>query len=61
VPRSVAYVLGYFSPMLKGLRETRYQFERPYALDSSDFSKTFGMSPTSLDEGLRATLTSHGS
>ncbi|XRQ05759.1 NAD-dependent epimerase/dehydratase family protein [Actinomadura welshii] len=52
VPRPLFNALGLFSPMLRELRETRYQFDKPYILDSSDFESTFGMKPTPLDEAL---------
>jgi hypothetical protein len=42
--------------MLRGMRETAYQFDRPYILDSSDFETTFGVAPTPLDDALKATI-----
>jgi nucleoside-diphosphate-sugar epimerase len=59
IPRPVFAALGLFSPMLRELRETRYQFDKPYILDSSAFESTFGMAPTPLDEGLRAVVVDH--
>ncbi|GAA4237198.1 NAD-dependent epimerase/dehydratase family protein [Actinomadura meridiana] len=59
VPRFLFNALGLFSPMVKELRETRYQFDKPYILDSSAFESTFGMAPTPLDEGLRAVIADH--
>ncbi|TDC44420.1 NAD-dependent epimerase/dehydratase family protein [Actinomadura sp. KC345] len=52
LPRPAFNALGLFSPMMKELRETRYQFDRPYILDSSAFESTFGMRPTPLDDAL---------
>lgn len=59
VPRAVFNAMGLFSPLLKELRETRYQFDRPYVLDSSAFESTFAMAPTPLDGALRAVLADH--
>lgn len=35
-------VAGIFSPMLRELRETAYQFRRPFVVDSSKFQSAFG-------------------
>src|SRR6266508_35526 len=35
-------VAGIFSPMLRELRETAYQFRRPFIIDSSKFESAFG-------------------
>ena len=35
-------VAGIFSPMLRELRETTYQFRRPFVIDSSKFQSAFG-------------------
>jgi nucleoside-diphosphate-sugar epimerase len=59
VPRPVFHALGLASPMMRELRETRYQFDRPYVLDSSAFESTFGMAPTPLDDALRAVVAVH--
>lgn len=56
VPKSVVNALGLVVPQLGALRELRYQFERPYLLDSSAFETTFGMRPTPLEEALAETL-----
>jgi nucleoside-diphosphate-sugar epimerase len=56
VPRAVFFAAGLFSPMAKELRETRYQFDSPYVLDSSAFQSTFGMAPTPMDDALRTVV-----
>ncbi|MEO3858553.1 NAD-dependent epimerase/dehydratase family protein [Acrocarpospora sp. B8E8] len=48
--------LGLFMPFMRELRETRYQFDRPFVLDSSAFQKTFGVAPTPIDEALKASM-----
>ncbi|MBE1533708.1 NAD-dependent epimerase/dehydratase family protein [Actinomadura algeriensis] len=53
LPRPVFTAMGLVSPLLRELRETRYQFDKPYILDSSDFEHTFGMTPTPLDTALK--------
>lgn len=59
VPRVVFTALGLVSPVMRELRETRYQFDEPYVLDSSAFQSTFGLAPTPLDDALRAVVASH--
>jgi nucleoside-diphosphate-sugar epimerase len=39
---AVLAVAGIFSPMLRELRETAYQFRRPFVIDSSKFEGAFG-------------------
>jgi hypothetical protein len=48
----VLWASGLFSPMLRELRTTRYQFARPFTIDSSVTGKTFDLSPTDLDTAL---------
>lgn len=44
------------SPLLREMKETRYQFTRPFILDSSAFEMTFGVGPTSIDEAVQQTV-----
>ncbi|QIG42662.1 NAD-dependent epimerase/dehydratase family protein [Nocardioides anomalus] len=55
VPHAVLAVGGVLVPMLRELRETEYQFARPYVLDSSAIRERFGLSPTPWEEVCRAT------
>jgi nucleoside-diphosphate-sugar epimerase len=55
IPYPVMWASGLFSPILKELRTTRYQFTSPFVLDSSATTETFGLEPTPLDQALRAT------
>lgn len=48
--------LGTVVPFLRELEEVRYQFERPFVLDSSSFESTFAASPTPMAEALAATV-----
>lgn len=49
----VLWTAGLFSPLLRELRTTYYQFARPFVLDSSATERTFGLAPRGLDEALR--------
>ncbi|MFD0889918.1 NAD-dependent epimerase, partial [Streptosporangium algeriense] len=56
MPHWVLRAGGLVSPMLAELEELRYQFVRPFVMDSSDFQTTFGVRPTPMDEALAATI-----
>jgi len=53
VPKVMWNLLGLFNPLLKALKETAYQFQRPYILDDSAARKTFGMQPTEWKQILK--------
>ncbi|HJY03103.1 MAG TPA: NAD-dependent epimerase/dehydratase family protein [Streptosporangiaceae bacterium] len=55
IPYPVMWVSGLFSPLIKELRTTRYQFTRPFVLDASVTTEMFGLQPTAMDEALRET------
>ena len=46
---------GTVVPFLREMRETVYQFQRPYVLDSTAITEAFGLTPTPWDEVCRAT------
>jgi nucleoside-diphosphate-sugar epimerase len=54
VPPSLLTAAGVVSPLLRELKETRYQFDRPFVLDSSACTATFGIEATPLATGMRA-------
>lgn len=56
VPRLLTEAMALGSPMMRELRELRYQFDRPFVLDSSDFQEMFGQRPTPIDEALAETV-----
>jgi nucleoside-diphosphate-sugar epimerase len=56
MPAPVLWLGGVFNPTVRELREMAYEFDRPFILDSSRTTATFGIEPTPLDEVLRATL-----
>ncbi|MEO8397406.1 MAG: NAD-dependent epimerase/dehydratase family protein [Chloroflexota bacterium] len=47
---------GLFIPGAREVAEMMYEFERPFIVDSSKFSRAFGMTATPYAEGLAATL-----
>jgi nucleoside-diphosphate-sugar epimerase len=53
IPYPVLWAFGEFSPMVKELRTTRYQFTAPFVLDSSATTEMFGLEPTPVDDALR--------
>ena len=54
-PYPVLWVSGLFSPMIKELRATYYQFSKPFVLDSSVTTQELGLRPRPMDEALRDT------
>jgi nucleoside-diphosphate-sugar epimerase len=55
IPYAVLWTSGLFSPLIKELRTTRYQFTRPFIIDSSATTRELGLQPIPLDEALRDT------
>jgi nucleoside-diphosphate-sugar epimerase len=56
VPYPVLWTTGLFSPLVRELRTTRYQFARPFVLDSTAATETFGRKPEPIDDALRETV-----
>ena len=54
VPYPVLWTMGLFSPMIRELRTTRYQFVRPFVLDASRTEREFGLAPSDLDAVLKS-------
>lgn len=50
IPAALLRVLGVFQPVIRELRETDYQRERPYVLDEHAARDTFGLAPTPWEE-----------
>lgn len=55
---SVVKRLAKVSPVVRELDETAYQFERPFVLDSTAATETFGLLPTPWDQALAETVSS---
>jgi hypothetical protein len=49
-------IAGRFSPLIRELAETWYQFERPFVIDAHDTTTTFGIEASSWDEIVPTTL-----
>lgn len=60
MPEPVLMLGGWFSPEARAFREMRYQFQRPFILDSTAVTKTFGITHTPLDEALRELIAPSG-
>jgi nucleoside-diphosphate-sugar epimerase len=54
-PKVAMTLGGVLSPLVRELKETVYQFDRPYLLDSSAITRELGLEPTPWDEVCRRT------
>jgi hypothetical protein len=58
IPYPALWTVGLFSPLVRELRTTYYQWTRPFVLDSTLAQETFGLEPTPIAEALRTAITS---
>jgi nucleoside-diphosphate-sugar epimerase len=58
LPFVVQPLLGLFVPMLREMREMRFQWDRPYSVDASRFTRRFGFVPTPFAVGAAETARS---
>jgi nucleoside-diphosphate-sugar epimerase len=58
---TLAAVLGIFRSDVRELKEMRFQWDRPYFVDATKFSRRFGSDPTPFEDGLRATIAAYTS
>jgi nucleoside-diphosphate-sugar epimerase len=56
MPAPVLWLGGVFDPLARELRETQYQFRRPFVLDSSAATTMFGIEPTLVGEAIAETV-----
>ncbi|MEU2438290.1 NAD-dependent epimerase/dehydratase family protein [Streptomyces rubradiris] len=56
LPSVVLAAASVFSPLLRELKEVRYQFEQPFIIDSSAYEAEFAVRATPVDEQVRATV-----
>ncbi|MET7965191.1 NAD-dependent epimerase/dehydratase family protein [Micromonospora sp. NPDC005305] len=56
MPYPVLWLGGLANPMARELRETAYQFRRPYVLDSTAATATLGVEATPLDRAVKETV-----
>jgi nucleoside-diphosphate-sugar epimerase len=61
IPPAALRVAGIFSADIRELPEMLYQFERPFVIDASDTTETFGLQATALDDQIAATVASYRS
>jgi nucleoside-diphosphate-sugar epimerase len=59
VPGVLISVMGLFQPVIRELKETDYQRERPYILDDRAARDTFGLEPTSWSDIIDGLVTSY--
>ncbi|KAB7841633.1 NAD-dependent epimerase/dehydratase family protein [Streptomyces mobaraensis] len=55
-PPAVLGVASLFSPLLRELKEIRYQFDRPFVVDSDAYRSAFTVRSTPVDEQVEATV-----
>ncbi len=56
MPSFALTALGLVMPIMKALKEVEYQFAQPFDLDSSDFTNTFGIAATPLQQTFAETV-----
>lgn len=56
MPRAVVTIGGLIVPLLRELKETRHQFERPWELYGTAAQEHFGVRPTPLRDAVAATI-----
>jgi nucleoside-diphosphate-sugar epimerase len=56
VPHLALRAVGLVNPVVRELEETRYQFVRPFVLDSRATERELGLAPTDWDEVCRANV-----
>ncbi|WP_274564500.1 NAD-dependent epimerase/dehydratase family protein [Streptomyces spiramyceticus] len=56
LPPAVLGVVSVFSPLIRELKEIRYQFDRPFVVDSSAYESEFAVRATPVDEQVKATV-----
>jgi nucleoside-diphosphate-sugar epimerase len=59
VPMLALRALGLFSPMVRELPTTMYQFNAPFVIDDSETRATFGLEPTPWSDVLKSTVAAH--
>ena len=57
VPTVIWNLIALFNPLMRALKETAYQMQRPYILEDSAARQTFGMQPTPWNQILNEVVT----
>ena len=55
-PKILLRAIGLFNPGIRETIEMLYEFEEPFVVDHSDFTRTFGDHSTPLGEAIRETV-----
>lgn len=55
LPKWLLKVIGWFNPFMREMQEMHYQDEFPFRFNSAKFEKHFQFTPTSYEEGVKAT------
>jgi len=55
-PKIVLRAMGLFNPSLREMIEMLYEFEEPFVVDHSDFTRSFGDHATPLGDAIRETV-----
>ncbi|GHJ35976.1 NAD-dependent epimerase/dehydratase family protein [Streptomyces sp. TS71-3] len=56
LPPAVVGIASLLSPLLRELKEVRYQFDRPFVVDSSAYEAEFTVRTTPVDEQVKQTV-----
>ncbi|MET9294012.1 NAD-dependent epimerase/dehydratase family protein [Streptomyces sp. NPDC003077] len=56
LPPAVLGIASLVSPLLRELREVRYQFDRPFVVDTSAYEAEFSVRATPVEEQVKATV-----
>ncbi|OKK02569.1 NAD-dependent epimerase [Streptomyces sp. CB03234] len=56
LPPAVLGVASLFSPLIRELKKIRYQFDRPFVVDSRAYEAEFAVRATPVDEQVKATV-----
>ncbi|MCH0542373.1 NAD-dependent epimerase/dehydratase family protein [Streptomyces sp. MUM 203J] len=56
LPSAVLGAGSLFSPLLRELKEVRYQFDRPFVVDSSAYEAEFAVRATPVEQQVKATV-----
>ncbi|MBV6702467.1 NAD-dependent epimerase/dehydratase family protein [Kitasatospora aureofaciens] len=56
LPPAMLRLAGLFSPLVRELREVRYQFDRPFVMDASAYESVYALRATPVEEQFRATV-----
>ena len=59
MPASAMTLIGVFNPIVRSLREMRFQWDRPYVVDSSKFASRFWGEATPYRDGIASTIESY--